>query len=949
MFESRLHDVAGARLSALALVGGPGIGKSCLLAELRDRAETRGFTVADGRAAELERDLPFGVFVDALDERLTGDGLAGLVGDRATELAAVFPSLQGLSTPGTRLLAAERYRAHRAVRALLERLAGERPLLLTLDDLHWADRSSIELLDSLLRRPPRAGVLLAVALRPHPKDERLAAALTLAERERALTRIELGPLRPDDARALLDSDLDGALAATIVHESGGNPFYVEQLGRAARTRGRWQPADASGVVVGTLEVPAVVSSALADELRSLDPAALGLLRGAAVAGDPFSLDVAAAAGPCSEREAREALDDLVRFELVRPTGVPRRFAFRHPIVRRVVYDLSPAGWRMAAHERCADALRAAGAGPGVLAHHVEQYARRGDPAAVAVLSEAADAASAGAPASAARWLAGALRLLPDDESALAQRASLLGRLAAALSGLGRLVECREALLELLALVPPGAQRARLVAGCASIEHALGHHEQAHTRLTDALAAVGDRRSVEAVALMVALADDGTYLMDSESMRDWGTLACRAADELGERGLAAAGAAVAAFGHALAAQFDERPAVEATARMDALSDEELAREPLIPQAIGWVEMLGDRYASAVDHAARGLSVARSIGKGERMVTMLGSQAHALALLGRLDEAEQATRAGVEAARAAGNPHVVSVSLISVVWVHTYRGDIESAIRAGDEALTIAREFAAKTTINMAAGVLAMALVEAGEAARARELSQSAVEYAPLVSFASWYYEALVRSELALGDVEAARAWAAEAGEHAELAGTQRTRMHACRAQAAVKLAAGPPREAAELALAAAGAATRIDARLDAARARTLAGRALAAAGERAEAADELLAAAAQLDRCGAHRFRDEVERELRRIGGRFRRTNDSPVAGISSLSRRELEVAELVASGITNREIAAILFVSEKTVEAHLRHIFGKLGVSSRASVTRAITAASPDDGRSRSL
>lgn len=937
-----LASVDGEAFAAVSLSGGPGIGKSRLLAELCDRARRRAWLVVSGRGAELERDLPFGVFVDALDEHLAAgpQALQRVREEYASELAAVFPSLKALSTAGAPLLADERYRAHRAVRALLEHLADEQPLLLVLDDLHWADRSSIELLDSLFRRPPRARVLIAVALRPQPADERLVAALAHAEREDALTRIALGPLQPDEARTLLGRGVGAAVARTLLHEAGGNPFYVEQLARAAPSRAAVQATANGHETVG--EVPAAVAAALADELRSLGPAAHELLQAAAVAGDPFDVEFAAAASGRAERETLDALDELLRFELIRPTDVLRRFSFRHPIVRRAVYELIPAGRRLAAHERCADALRAAGADPGALAHHVEHYARSGDATAIGLLSQAADAAAARAPASAARWYAAALRLVGHDVAAMPQRAAMLGRLAAALLGTGRLAEARETMLELLALLPSaaGEQRVRLIAGCAGIEHMLGHHEAAQARLTGAFAAVDDDCSQEAVELMLALADGGAYVMDLEQMRLWATRACRAADELGDRALAAAGVAIAAFGNGMHGEEDRGVTADAAACMDALSDEELARHLVIAQNVGFGELFCDRYASAVRHTTRGLALARASGQGERIVTLLVSQASALTMLGRLDDATRASNAGVDAARLAGYPQILSWALLTVTWVQTYRGDIDAAIEAGREALSQGRASGQAATHSAAAVQLAMALVEAGEMAQARQLLlDDSGHPASFRFFESWCYLALVRCDLALGDLDAARRWAAAADALAARASTSRTRMRAAHARAALALAAGQPRLAAEQAREAAAAASQIDARIDAARAHTLAGQALAAAGDHAAAAGELQIAAAQLDACGAHRYRDEAERQLRRLGRRFVRSNGSPSDRVASLSRREREVVELVAATMTNREIAGRLYLSEKTVETHLRHIFGKLGVTSRASVARVIATA----------
>jgi len=160
--EQLLVELDRGRSGAVELVGEPGIGKTRLLRELAARAERRGQLVLSGSASELERDLPFSVFVDALDEYVDGldpKQLASLAGDVQAELAHVLPSLAALAGGREVALQHERYRSHRAVRALLEQLADTSPLVLVLDDLHWADSASVELLGALLRRPPAAAAV----------------------------------------------------------------------------------------------------------------------------------------------------------------------------------------------------------------------------------------------------------------------------------------------------------------------------------------------------------------------------------------------------------------------------------------------------------------------------------------------------------------------------------------------------------------------------------------------------------------------------------------------------------------------------------------------------------------------------------------------------------------------------------------------------------------------
>src|SRR5204863_8593250 len=118
------------------------------------------------------------------------------------------------------------------VRELLGLLAQSKPLVLVLDDLHWADSGSVELVGALLRRPPTAPVLMALAVRPRQVPERLSAALDRAHREGVLVRLELGALSRSEAGELLGEAAESAVTTALYEESGGNPFYLEQLARS---------------------------------------------------------------------------------------------------------------------------------------------------------------------------------------------------------------------------------------------------------------------------------------------------------------------------------------------------------------------------------------------------------------------------------------------------------------------------------------------------------------------------------------------------------------------------------------------------------------------------------------------------------------------------------------------------------------------------------------------
>jgi len=266
--------------------------------------------------------------------------------------------------------------------------------VLVLDDLHWSDEASIQLLAALLRRGADAPVLLALAFRPGQAPARLMAALAVP----SVRRIVLERLTEAQAAELL-SELQPASEAALYRHGGGPPFYLEQLARA----GDEVKLTAVPAGNGATGVPAAVAASLAEELASLSTAERMLLQGAAVAGEPFEPDLAAAVAKLPAADALGVLDALLALDLLRPTSVPRRFVFRHPLVRRAVYESAPAGWKLAAHARAADALAARGASPAERAHHVEQYAGQGAEAAIGVLLEAGTAVASRAPAAAARW------------------------------------------------------------------------------------------------------------------------------------------------------------------------------------------------------------------------------------------------------------------------------------------------------------------------------------------------------------------------------------------------------------------------------------------------------------------------------------------------------------------------------------------------------------------
>ncbi len=947
--EQILQGLDGGRPGAVELVGEPGIGKTRLFRELAQRAERRRCLVLSGSASELERDLPFSIFVDALDEYIEGlepAQLAALPDDVRTELGKVFPSLSSFERGADSSLQHERYRTYRAVRALLELLAAGGPLVLMLDDVHWADPASVELLAALLRRPPAAAVLMSIALRPRQTPERLSAALERAHRAGVLVRVELGELTPGEARALLGDAIDAAAATALYEESGGNPLYLKQLARSLeRTHGAISASSPSAIDIG---VPSAVAASITEELALLSEGTRRALEGAAVAGDPFEPELAAAAAATSETVAMEAIDEFLKLDLVRSTDVPRRFRFRHPLVRRAVYEATAAGWRIGAHERCAAALAARGATPAERANHIERSAREGDLEAAALLQEAGETAARLAPASAAHWFGVALRLLPQTTPA-PMRIELLLKRASALTGTGHFADGHRTLLEALAIVPSDADAlyARVARVCASVESLLGRQEEAGERLELALERLPDRGSGEAAALMIELAVNNFWRARYGVMQVTAEAAVVAAREVGDGALTVGSLAVLALAQS-SMQAGEQAASshsEAARLADSLSDDALARHLDGLVWLAGVELYLDHYPEADAHAGRALTIARTTGQNELYLVLVEILGGVWRQRGKLREAADLLDDGIEAARVLGNTHALIWTLSGRSTIALRMGDLELALATAEESVELS---GSSETMHAAeaAVVLAAALFEAGQPQRAEDLlimSAGGEELARIAGAPrAQCLELLSRCRLALDrQSDAARA-AADADAWSSAVQLPMAAAWASRAAAAVALDAGDNVRAAERALASAASAEQAAAPLEAALSRILAGRALALADEQDRAVAELHQASRQLDALGAIRYRDEAERELRKLGrGKHRRTRagETDTAGVDSLTERELQVAHLVVHRKTNPQIAAELYLSQKTVETHLRNIFRKLNVGSRVELARAVERA----------
>lgn len=556
---SWLRDGGG---GAAAVVGEPGLGKSRLLAELARAPEVAGMRWAEGRSIAMGRTLRFHPLVDLLRGVLD---LGEHGGDDAwTRLATRARPLLGEGADGLPFLAnllgvpappaeSERVAAvpidvlerlqQRAVRELLLALSREAPLVVVLEDLHWADRSSIELLGVLLRLGLQAPILFLCAARPgfaSTTDRFLALARGTLPPERLLD-VRLTPLGPADVHRLLGTlfppgSLPGPSRERIERYAGGNPLYVEELLRSLIEQGAIDVSD-DGLRVRTalegLRVPDTVQEVVLSRVDRLAPARKQLLQLAAVVGQRVAAPVLAELAP--EPTARDAaLAHLVDAQFLRreESADAVRYAFVHRLIQEVTYGSILETRRAALHGQVARVVEARmreGSGyHGLLAYHYGQ-AGDADRAEEHLFRAGDDAARAGAPAEALELFHESSRLYLARHGGggdPAKRAVLHHRLAGAYFHRGELEDATRHFNEALALRGELVPRGRVVLG-------LGLARAFAVVLVDLyLRGAGDRRrppattrDLEVIELMFdraraqTVADPTRFLFDSlETLR-----------------------------------------------------------------------------------------------------------------------------------------------------------------------------------------------------------------------------------------------------------------------------------------------------------------------------------------------------------------------------------------------------------------------------------------------
>ncbi|MFI8934004.1 helix-turn-helix transcriptional regulator [Streptomyces sp. NPDC053474] len=894
--------------------GEAGIGKSRLLAEVVHGASERGMAVAEGRATELDRLSPLATLVNALSH---GSRPVLDEADRA-ELAAraAVPYRQ------TALLA-ERIAEH----------ARARPLLIVLDDVQWADEVTALLVRSLVPALAEAPVMWLLAARPMPEESAMHAAVEgLAEREALL--LTLGPLSQEAVVELSEHTLGarpGSCVRSLADRAAGNPFLLQELLHALREQGRVRVED--GVArVAPGELPDSFRAQVARRYRHLSVTTRQLLGAGAVLARPFGVHEAAGVMGVPVRELTRATEEAIAQGHLVADGTLLRF--RHDLIREAVYDNLPGPVKQALHREAGAVLAAEGRPAAESATHVAWGARRGDQQALRALRDAADGIMGAAPGVAADLLARLVELSePDDRD----RAANVCKAVSALSFNGRMSEAIE-------LAEAELAQTHAPTSLATVRHGFA----ATLKFTG--------RTPEVLKLVdLALADRGVPVHHQAQL--WSLRA----HTLIEGGL----------------PFGEDPSCELA---DAAGAEavRLGEAAAVPVAVtsGYTArsraaLAAGRLDDAVLLAERATDVAERAGGEARWHAPRRWLGEALTAAERVTEAEAAFDAGQREAERLGVPWAVPRLRGHRAQLWLGAGRIAEATAEAEATLHSSLALGTPPTVQSTRILMARLAILRDELpaaralfAEARKLADSGVRVAIDELL---LVEVLLRNASAQKPQDAAHPddalWATlpdrirlfcyDPGlgpELVRIALRGELPEHAERAAAACRLLAERnPR------LASAQAAARHVTALLSGDPDELRGavgfwrsapRPLALAGALEDAAltttdrDAALAlweeAFALYGTAGAVRGAARARQRLRALGVRRRmpRAAARPGEGWASITPSELRVVRLVVDGLTNRQVAHRLFLSRHTVDAHLRNVFGKLGVSSRVELAR---------------
>jgi DNA-binding CsgD family transcriptional regulator len=915
-------DTAMEGSGVLVVAEGPaGIGKSRLLEVARERARGSGMRTLRARCGELERDLAYGV-ARQLFERALADAEAEERERLLSGAAGLAAPALGLDSPAAGGQGDSSFAVMHGLYWLASNLASEQPLFLEVDDAHWADPASLRFLLYLATRLDGIPVALATALRttePGVDEPPVLQLRTIPEAR----YLRPAPLSTEAVAAIVTHWLGEVPAREFTeacHQaSAGNPFLLHELVTAVRAD-LIAPTPAGAAEVLSLG-PDAVARALLLRLGRLPEACTALATAVAVLGTEVELRHAAELGGLDQSEASAAADALAAAEVL-AAELPLRFA--HPVVREAIYsDLAPAG-REELHGQAAAILRAAGADPSAIARHLLAVAPAGDPGTTDLLRRAADQALAqGAADTAVRYLT---RALGEPTTAEAE-ADVLHELGwaewlagedvpAAIGHLGGSVErTSEPLLRAERVL--SLARARFSTGDIT-----GAFEVMETELAKLAGFEGEAiMRLEAEHATVGLVHPPTAPRAVKRLEDVGDLSGASPAELLQ------------VCNLAAWRWLDGTAEETVslARQALASGELIAAEgsdsiPIYEAA--WALTYADRQDLAMEALDQCLAEARRVGSVFGFVTSCAVRAIVAHTMGDVPAAEAEARNGI--AIGLVPPFVRPPIFSQLALALVERGELDEAERALAESgcgpylpelVHFNPAFYTRGLLRMAQGRFADALadfVELGRRDEALSVRNPSIPWRCGAALAHQALEEPAEAERLIEDhLDRARGWgtASSLGVGLRARGVVRGRQGIEDLREAVEVLAASP------------------ARLEHARALTDLGAALRRAGNRREAREPLRAGLEEARRCGATALAELAHKELVTAGARPRRLQFS---GVEALTASERRVAEMAATGQSNREIAQALFVTVRTVENHLSRSYRKLGIGSREQLADAL-------------
>jgi DNA-binding CsgD family transcriptional regulator len=897
----RLLDAARAGTSgALVLRGDAGIGKTALLGYAAEAAG--GFQVVRGTGIESEAELPFAGLHLLLRPALDRAGALPVPQRRAVEGAFGLAPAPGGSTDPLLI--------GMAVLSLLSELAGDGPLLCLVDDAHWLDGSSAAALAFAARRLGEEGIALILAARDG--EGRFPAP--------GLPELRVAGLPPESAAALLDAqpaDLTAALRYRILADAQGNPLALIELPAA---RG-YRPAieDPS-----ELALTGRLLAAFSSQAAQL-PDATRLLLLVAAADDAGEAGLVLRAGQALGADAAD-LAPAERAGLIRQAGPS--LAFRHPLIRAAVYQEAPLGQRLAVHRALADALggREGSDDAGRRAWHRAAGAAQPDEQIAAGLDRAAEqAAERGGYAAAAAASARAAELSA-DRPARARRFTIAAEAAAES---GDLTRARA----LAGRAEPDAGDAMLRAGLLHVralaDFGEGSFRGAHRLLLEGADLLAGTSPALAARILVQAFHTAWYIGEPELADVAGRLtALRLPD--GEPMLPVAGYLAATLGALFGWRADRTPGVPALTDVAGQARRAGADTPLDLVQVCGASLIAGQDAQTYEVAASLAAEARGQGRIGLLPTILFFLAEAELFHGRHRDALATAAEAAQVARDSGQWHWVSQVSGLLAYLAAAAGDETRCRQLADDAMTAA------TAGNVAPGTpwahWSLGLLDLGGGRVEAALGRLAVlaegparHHVSAMRSAPDLVEAAVRigePARAAGALQGFERWAGRAGQPWIDALVLR-----CRALLA------PDPEAGDLYAAALDAHQRDDRPFERARTQILYGEWLRRARRKTEARTQLRAALEIFGRLGAEPWSGRAATELRAAGVTTPESHGRHGPGaLGNLTPQELQVVRLAAQGLSNRDIAAQLFLSPRTVGYHLYKAYPKLGVAARSEL-----------------